>query len=88
MSDTQEKRENNQTLFKAGLTTKHAKECDFGTGIPSFYEAPDMHFVTFHASVLLASSVCFSCCDASREIRRLCKIVFSGFFKLLSGTYA
>ena len=52
MSDTQEKRENNQTLFKTGLTTKHAKECDFGTGSPSLYEAPDMHFVSLHASVL------------------------------------
>jgi hypothetical protein len=32
--------------------TKDAEECDFGTGSPSFYEAPDMHFVSPHASVL------------------------------------
>jgi hypothetical protein len=28
----QKKKENNQTLFTSGLTTKDADECDFGTG--------------------------------------------------------
>jgi hypothetical protein len=32
------KKENDQTLFTPGLTTKDADACDFGTGISSFYE--------------------------------------------------
>ena len=53
-----------------------------------FNKAPDMHFVSLHASVLLVSSVCFSCGNASRQIRRICKNSFFSFFKLRSGTCA
>jgi hypothetical protein len=88
MSDTQEKRENNQTEFTSGRTTKDAEECDFGTGIPSFYEAPDMHFVSLHASFLQRLLCVFPVAMQPGRSGEYAKIVFSGFFKLLSGTCA
>ena len=78
------KKEDNLTLFKTGQQQRTQRNV---ISVPVFRlcTMPRICILYRFMYPFFSFFPRFSCCYASREIRRICRIVFSGFFTVQSG---